>query len=67
MWRDIVAEGVQAGLFKPDLDVRFAALLLLSAANWAYQWFDPHGPLSADDVADRFADIALGGMLAESR
>jgi len=66
MWRGIVAEGVQSGLFKPELDVRFAALLLLSAANWAYQWFDPHGPLSADDVADRFADIALGGMLAVS-
>lgn len=62
MWRDIVEAGVREGLFRADLDTRFATLLLLSAANWAYQWFDPHGPLSADDVADRFTDIALEGM-----
>ncbi len=62
MWRDIVAAGVRDGLFRADLDTRFAALLLLSAANWAYQWFDPQGALSADDVADKFTDIALEGM-----
>ena len=62
MWRDIVEAGVREGLFRADLDTRFAALLLLSAANWAYQWLDPHGPLSADDVADKFTDIALEGM-----
>ena len=62
MWRDIVAAGVRDGLFRADLDTRFAALLLLSAANWAYQWFDPQGDLSADDVADKFTDIALEGM-----
>lgn len=62
MWRDIVEAGVREGLFRADLDTRFATLLLLSAANWAYQWFDPLGPLSADDVADRFTDIALEGM-----
>jgi AcrR family transcriptional regulator len=62
MWRDIVEAGVREGLFRADLDTRFAALLLLSAANWAYQWFDPQGALSADDVADKFTDIALEGM-----
>ncbi len=62
MWRDIVEAGVREGLFRADLDPRFAALLLLSAANWAYQWFDPHGPLSPDDVADKFTDIAIEGM-----
>lgn len=61
-WREIVATGIRAGAFRADLDARFAALLLLSAANWAYQWFDAHGPLSADEVADRFTDIALEGM-----
>lgn len=64
MWREIVAQGVREGRFRPDLDTRFAALLLLSAANWAYQWFDPHGPLSADDVADRFTELALAGMMS---
>ena len=61
LWREIVADGVRDGAFRADLDARFAALLLLSAANWAYQWFDPHGPLSADEVADRLTEIALEG------
>jgi len=64
-WRELVAAGVRDGSFRAGLDARFAALLLLSAANWAYQWFDPHGPLSADEVADRFTDIAFEGMIRE--
>lgn len=62
-WRGIIADGVRDGSLRADLDARYAALLLLSAANWAYQWYDPHGPLGADEVADRFAEVALRGML----
>jgi hypothetical protein len=61
-WREIVAEGVRDGHFRTDLDVRFAALALLSVANWAYQWFDPRGSLPAEAVADRFATLLLEGM-----
>ncbi len=64
MWRGLIAAGVEEGAFRPDVDVRFAALSLLSAANWAYQWFDPHGPLSPDEVADHFTLFALQGLLA---
>lgn len=67
MWRAIVEEGARDGTFRADLDPRFAALLLLSAANWAYQWFDPRGPLSADEVADRFTAIALEGIRGAER
>jgi AcrR family transcriptional regulator len=61
-WRSIIADGVREGRFRPDLDIRFAALTLLSAANWAYQWYDPQGPLTSDQVADRFVALALNGM-----
>ncbi|HVA92913.1 MAG TPA: TetR/AcrR family transcriptional regulator [Chloroflexota bacterium] len=61
-WRAIIADGVREGRLRPELDIRFAALSLLSAANWAYQWYDPHGPLTAEDVADRFVKLALAGM-----
>src|SRR5579871_4570851 len=67
LWRSIVAEGVREGTLRPDVDPGFAALLLLSAGNWAYQWFDPDGPLSSDEVADRFADLALTGMVCAER
>lgn len=66
-WRQIIADGVHEGAFRADLDVRFAALSLLSVANWAYQWFDPRGPLGADDAADRFMSIVLDGIVTRAR
>jgi hypothetical protein len=38
------------------------ARLALSAGNWLYQWFRPDGPFSADEVADRFADMIIAGL-----
>ena len=64
LWNDIIEEGVATGAFR-GADPRFARLLVLSAANWTYQWYDPRGPLGPDAVADRFADLALGGLAAQ--
>jgi TetR/AcrR family transcriptional regulator, cholesterol catabolism regulator len=43
-------------------DPRFARLLVLSAANWTYTWYRPDGPLSPDEVADRFTELLLPGL-----
>lgn len=63
LWREIVAQGVAEGTLRPDAEPRMVALLLLSAGNWAYQWLDPGGPLSADAVADAFIELVLEGLL----
>jgi hypothetical protein len=47
------------------VDRRFARLLVLSAANWTYTWYDPAGPLSPDAIADRFTDLLLDGLAAK--
>lgn len=62
-FRRIVADGIESGEFRP-VDVRLAALALLSMANWFYHWFSPDGPLNATDVADGFADLILEGLKA---
>jgi TetR/AcrR family transcriptional regulator, cholesterol catabolism regulator len=56
MWDDVVSDlpGVT--------DHRFARLLVLSAANWTYTWYRPAGPLSPEEVADRFTDLLLAGL-----
>jgi TetR/AcrR family transcriptional regulator, cholesterol catabolism regulator len=56
MWDDAVSDlpGVT--------DHRFARLLVLSAANWTYTWYRPAGPLSPEEVADRFTDLLLAGL-----
>jgi TetR/AcrR family transcriptional regulator, cholesterol catabolism regulator len=63
MFRAIVAKGVEAGVFRSDIDVKAVARLALSAGNWLYQWYRPDGPLSPNQVADQFADIFLPGMI----
>ena len=58
--RDLFREGVERGELRTDLDVATAALLFLSAANWAYTWLRPGGDTEA--LADRFYVVLLDGM-----
>ena len=57
----ILAEGTSSGDFV-DVPPTIAAKAVLAMANWGYTWFDPSGPMSSDEVADAFADIALRGL-----
>ncbi|HVW48544.1 MAG TPA: TetR/AcrR family transcriptional regulator [Solirubrobacterales bacterium] len=63
MVKQIVAEGVSTGDFA-DIPPGLAARAVLGMANWGYTWFQPEGPLSADQVADVFSTIALRGLEA---
>jgi TetR/AcrR family transcriptional regulator, cholesterol catabolism regulator len=59
-WRALLREGLEAGELRTDLDVGAAALLVLSAANWAYTWLDPDR--DTDELADRFTAILVDGI-----
>ena len=50
--RDLFREGVERSELRTDLDVATAALLFLSAANWAYTWLRPGAP-TRTQLADR--------------
>ena len=58
--RELFREGVEGGELRTDLDVATAALLFLSAANWAYTWMRPGA--DTDAIADRFFAVLLDGM-----
>jgi len=60
--RLIVAKGIDTGEFRPDADVRFAATLFLSAANWVYTWYRPEGELAPEEIGRRFADLIVKGL-----
>jgi len=59
-FRALFREGVESGELRSDLDVASAALLALSAANWAYTWLTPER--DTDELADRFTAILVDGM-----
>jgi AcrR family transcriptional regulator len=58
--RELFREGVERSLLRTDLDVGAAALLFLSAGNWAYAWLRPGA--DTDALADRLYAVLLDGM-----
>ena len=62
--RSIIDEGITAGEFRDDANVRFAARLVLSAGNWTYAWFKPGGELGPTEIGERFADLLIRGLAA---
>ena len=64
MVRRIIDDGIKAGEFRDDANVRFAARLVLSAGNWTYAWFKPGGELGPTEIGERFADLLIRGLAA---
>ena len=58
--RELYADGLERSELRADLDVSAAALLFLSAANWAYTWL--RAGSDTDALADRFAAVLHDGM-----
>ena len=42
---------------------RLAALALLDMLNGSSTWYSAHGPLSAAELAERYAELAIDGLL----
>ena len=58
--RELFREGRDLGELRSDLDDSTAALLALSAVNWAYTWLAPGA--DTDVLADRFFALFLDGI-----
>ena len=58
--RELFREGRELGELRADLDEAAAALLFLSASNWAYTWLHPGA--DTDGLADRFFALLIDGM-----
>jgi AcrR family transcriptional regulator len=58
--RALFREGRDLGELRTDLDDATAALLVLSAVNWAYTWLQ--AGRDTDELADRFYSLLVDGM-----
>jgi AcrR family transcriptional regulator len=58
--RDLFRDGREQGELRSDLDEGAAALLFLSAANWAYTWLQPGRDTA--ELAERFFRLLIDGM-----
>src|SRR5205823_6443627 len=61
--RNLIVAGVRSREFAP-CDAALAGRAILGGLNWSVQWFNPEGPLRAAEIAERFADYLIRGLLA---
>jgi AcrR family transcriptional regulator len=60
--REIVQQGIDSGLFRPG-DPKMIGFAIMGAVNWITKWFDPAGPMTSEQIGQRFADYLVGGLL----
>ena len=58
----LLRDAERQGLIKPGFDLSVVRMLMLGSLTWAAEWFDPKGPLTADDVADQLMKLITTGI-----
>ena len=61
LFREVIAEGIDKHEFRA-VDVKTAAMAILSAMNGIPTWYRPTGALSANEIADQHADLFLRAL-----
>ena len=64
--RTFIQEGIHDGSITP-CDPKIAAFSIAGALNWICVWYEPEGPLSAEEIAKQFARTLTQGLAARKR
>ena len=62
MWVDILKQGVADGHFREDLDVDLVYRFIRDTTWVSVRWYQPGGPLTAEQVGTQYLAIVLGGI-----
>jgi Tetracyclin repressor-like, C-terminal domain len=62
--REIIQQGIDQGLFRAG-DPKMIGFAIMGAVNWITKWFDPAGPMSSEEIGQRFSDYLVGGLLKD--
>jgi AcrR family transcriptional regulator len=63
--RKVIRAGIDSGEFR-DVDEVIAAYALIGMSSWTYQWFEPEGRLSREEVTDILTGVFLQGVRAQA-
>jgi AcrR family transcriptional regulator len=66
MWLDLLHEGVKQGYFRPDIDVDVVYRFIRDTTWVSVRWYQPGGPLTAEEVGRQYLAIVLGGIAASN-
>lgn len=59
--RQVIEEGTAKGVFSAA-NPKLLTFALMGAVNWIPRWYNPEGPASSQEIADRFADFFINGL-----
>ncbi|MFA4927117.1 MAG: TetR/AcrR family transcriptional regulator [Patulibacter sp.] len=62
----VIRDGVSSGVFAPS-DPVLLTKAVLSMPSWASMWYRADGPMSAEQLAELFSDVALYGLVGRRR
>lgn len=62
MWVDVLNEGIEQGYFRPDIDVDLVYRFIRDTTWVSVRWYQPGGPLTAEQVGRQYLSIVLGGI-----
>ncbi|OBF41170.1 TetR family transcriptional regulator [Mycobacterium sp. ACS1612] len=65
MWVDVLKQGVAEGRFRPDIDVDLVYRFIRDTTWVSVRWYQPGGPLTAEQVGQQYLSIVLGGITRE--
>lgn len=60
--RTCIKDAQESGEFRSDADARLIANGLLGMVNSVYQWYDPHGPSTAEEIGVAYAELVINGL-----
>jgi len=64
MWLDVLNEGIAQGYFQPGMDVDLVYRFIRDTTWVSVRWYQPGGPLTAEQVGKQYLAIVLGGIAA---
>jgi AcrR family transcriptional regulator len=62
MWVDVLTEGIEQGYFRGDLDIDLVYRFIRDTTWVSVRWYQPGGPLTAEQVGREYLAIVLGGI-----
>jgi AcrR family transcriptional regulator len=67
MWVDVLHQGIAEGHLRPDIDVDLVYRFIRDTTWVSVRWYQPGGPLTAEQVGRQYFSIVLGGIAAQPK
>jgi AcrR family transcriptional regulator len=61
-FREVVANGVAEGSFRPDVDAKMSSIYTLSVLNALERWYRPDGDLDRDELTTSLVEFVESGL-----